>query len=733
MSIKWENGGGPLGHWIPSFNLFRGISQRNLRETEIRDISALITANLNLTAVNGSAILYQGWVELEFQVAPEAETLAAPFLIAKASLDLPLIGYNVIQHYINLDPKYATADSLLNATFPNADHNKLSTLINFVQTNSIDTDLCSVKTNKHDSVIPRESSAIISCRVNHGHLQKRTPVLFEPDELAPWPSGLIIPEALLALTPGNSNHIKVEVRNTSNHDITLKNRTSIGRLQLVQSVTPVEVKLNETPDDGPQPKANPETDTMPPFSAAREVESCHSSAIGIIPDHLRDISLEGLTPHQKEGALKLLIEQQDAFARDNSDVGSVPDLQLKINVKDASPVQKNYVAVPRPLYPEVKSYTEDLLSRQFIRKSSSSYSSPVVCVRRKDKTLRLCVDYRALNAKTIPDRHPIPRIQETLDSLGGCSWFSVLDQGKAYDQGYMSPDSQQMTAFITPWGLYELVRIPFGLNNAPACFQRFMETCIGDIRDTMCIPYLDDIIVFSATFEDHLQHLRKVLSKLKEHGVKLKPKKCKLFKQEVTLLGRIVSKQFYKLDASNIEPVLNLKKTRLQTVGDVRKLIGLLSYYRRYIRDFSRVAKPLYDLLCKRPENNRATKTNQMGEQSEHPQSRGQSPSNQKITWTEQHQLVLEKLIDCLVQPPVMAYPNFNRPYLLHTDASETGLGAVLYQEQDGLMQVIAYGSHTLTPAERNYHLHSGKLEFLALKWAICDHFRDYLYYALPN
>ena len=181
------------------------------------------------------------------------------------------------------------------------------------------------------------------------------------------------------------------------------------------------------------------------------MEACQSSAIGIIPDHLRDISLEGLTPHQKDDALKLLIEQQDAFARDNSDVGSVPDLQLKINVKDASPVQKNYVAVPQPLYPEVKSYIEDLLNRQFIRKSSSPYSSPVVCVRKKNKTLRLCVDYRALNAnKTIPDHHPIPRIQEALDSLGGCSWFSVLDQGKAYHQGYMSPDSQSMTAFITP-------------------------------------------------------------------------------------------------------------------------------------------------------------------------------------------------------------------------------------------------------------------------------------------
>ena len=190
----------------------------------------------------------------------------------------------------------------------------------------------------------------------------------------------------------------------------------------------------------------------------------------------------------------------------------------------------------------------------------------------------------------------------------------------------------------------------------------------------------------------------------------------------------MVSSEGYTLDMDSINPVLNLQNTTPKTVGDIRKLIGLLGYYRRYIKDFSRIAKPIYDFLTAPIESKSRIRNEKLNFKIKHLSN--QLPSNFNIRWTEEHQKALDQVVKLLTSPPIMAYPCFKDPFILHMDASEVGLGAVLYQKQNGILKGIAYGSRTLCPAEKNYHLHSGKLDFLALKWAICEQRRDYLYYA---
>ena len=316
-----------------------------------------------------------------------------------------------------------------------------------------------------------------------------------------------------------------------------------------------------------------------------------------------------------------------------------------------------------------------------------------------------------------------------MENLGGNRWFSVLDQGKAYHQGFVKEESRRYTAFITPWGLYEWVRIPFGLTNSPGCFQRYMEQCVDGLRDTICVPYLGDLIVFSPDFNTHLNHLKQVFERLWDHGIKLKPKKCALFKNEVNYLGHVVSEEGYSTDDSNVKVINALKDFEPKTVGDVRRVLGLLNYYRKYIKNFAQIAQPLFELTQKSQEDGSQDIRNGRTQKGQHAKQH-QVSSKQSVKWEVYHKRTLLHLLDCLAKPPILAYPDYELPFTLHTDASMAGLGAVLYQRQDSKMRVIAYASRTLTPTERNYNFHAGKLEFLALKWAVCEQFRDILYHA---
>ena len=334
----------------------------------------------------------------------------------------------------------------------------------------------------------------------------------------------------MELQRGSSSCIKIPVINQTNKDIDLAPHTLIGNLQLVRSVCSSCLASPSDKNTGHKATINA---TQAEVGNKPNQTSNPSSTKPWDPP----FEFPNLTQSQKEVVLQMLREESASFAKDETDIGSIPELEMKIRLTDNIPVQRTYQSIPRPLYQEVKVYLQDLMEREWIIKSDSPYASPVVCVRKKCGGLRLCVDFRELNKKTIPDRHPIPRIQDVLDGLGGKRWFSTLDQGKAYHQGYMSEESRHMTAFVTPWGLHEWVRIPFGLKNAPAAYQRCMETILDGLNYNICEVYLDDVIVYSTTFEEHVKNLQTVLQRMQEHGLKLKASKCHLFQSEVPLFG----------------------------------------------------------------------------------------------------------------------------------------------------------------------------------------------------
>lgn len=267
------------------------------------------------------------------------------------------------------------------------------------------------------------------------------------------------------------------------------------------------------------------------------------------------------------------------------------------------------------------------------------------------------------------------------------------------------------TAFSTPMGLFEANRMPFGLQNAPSTFQRLMTSCFGDLNFTHLLIYLDDIIIFSKSFNEHLERLQLAFDRLREHGLKLKPSKCQLVRKEVQYLGHLVSAEGIRTDPEKINKVKDWERPTNRM--EVLQFLGFSGYYRRYVKGYSNMAAPLYRLTSGDPrKKKRGTK---------------KSPGpDQPFLWTAECEEAFQSLKEKLISAPVLGYPDYSQPFLLQTDASGMGLGAVLVQIQDGMERVIAYASRGLSPPETRYPAH--KLEFLALKWAVTDKFHDHLY-----
>lgn len=362
------------------------------------------------------------------------------------------------------------------------------------------------------------------------------------------------------------------------------------------------------------------------------------------------------------------------------------------------PIKQRYYPVSPAKLISMNEEVDRMLELGVIRPSKSPWSNPVVMITKKDGTMRFCVDCRKLNSVTVRDSYPLPRIQNILDNLKGARYLTTIDLSSAFWQIRLVDDSCEKTAFVVPQrGLFEFVRMPFGLTNAASEMQRLTDKLINHEFDDHVFGYIDDLVLCSPTFEHHLNLLKKVFVRLKEAGLTVNIKKCNFCKDELRYLGYIVDNNGLRADPEKLNCIQNFQIPH--TAKLLRGFIGLCSYYRRFVKNFSTIVAPLTALI-------------------------GKKKGSDMIDCNDDAKKAFTDLKQALVSAPVMAYPDFSLPFILQCDASSVGIGSVLTQTINGNEHPVAYYSRILTKTERNYS--TTERELLAVLDSI-KHFRCYL------
>ena len=366
-----------------------------------------------------------------------------------------------------------------------------------------------------------------------------------------------------------------------------------------------------------------------------------------------------------------------------------------IDVGSHPPIKQRYYLVSPKVMQDIVTEVDKMLDHDIIEPSNSSWSSPIVMAKKADGTRRFCLDFRKLNQVTKKDAYPLPQMNGILDKLRSAKYISKIDLLKGFHQIPLENGSREKTAFTVPGrGLFQFKRMPFGLTNAPATFQRLLDKIIGSEMEPHAFAYLDDIIIVTKTFDEHLQWLSKVLNKIKVAGLEINRRKCEFCCSQVHYLGFLVNENGLQTDPDKIDPILKYPVPR--NIKDLRRFLGFASWYRRFIPNYATLATPLTKLLKK----------------------------TQSWIWHTEQQSAYEEIKLCLSNAPVLACPDFEIPFVLQTDASNTGLGAVLTQTVRDEEHVISYASRTLSEAKIKYS--TTEKECLAIVWAI-QKYRPYL------
>ena len=414
----------------------------------------------------------------------------------------------------------------------------------------------------------------------------------------------------------------------------------------------------------------------------------------------KKLRLDHLNSKEKEEILRICYNFSDLFYLDGDKFESTSAIQHKIPLTNDKPIYIKPYRLPECHKEEENKQVIEMERQGIVQKSNSPWNAPLLVVPKKmdasgTKKWRVVVDFRKLNDVTVGDAFPLPNITDILDQLGNSKYFTTLDLASGFHQVPIDPKDSSKTAFSTVYGHYEYLRMPFGLKGAPATFQRLMNSVLTGLQGIKCFVYIDDVVIYGNSLENHNSKLIEVLKRLRQNNLKLHPDKCEFLRKEVQYLGHVIGENGIKPDPNKISAVLEFPAPSCQK--DIKSFLGLAGYYRKFIRNFSDIISPISKLLRK----------------------------GREFIWNDEQQNSFETLKSKLTSAPVLQYPNFNNQFILTTDASGTALGAVLSQGEIGKDHPIAYASRTLNKAELNYA--TIEKELLAIVWSV-QHFRPYLY-----
>ena len=412
------------------------------------------------------------------------------------------------------------------------------------------------------------------------------------------------------------------------------------------------------------------------FRSISKNGTSHRGKGGVVLLHLVDLynqATEYRTEEEQEDIVKLLAKYSQAFSKHEPELGRTNLIEYTIDTCDSKAIKLLPRRVPMAFAGEEQKVVSEKYEQGIIHKSNSPWSSPLVLMVKENGKLRPCVDYRLLNGVTVKDAFILPRIQDCLDTVRGSTLFSIFDLTSGYHQIPVKREDVPKTAFVTKYGLFEFLAMPFGACNGPKTCQRLMELVLNGLQWQSCLIYLHDVIVFSDNFNDHMKRLETVLDRMSKAGLKLKPEKCQLSRKEVTFLGHVVSEKGVQPNRDNIAKLLAWPTPK--TVTEVRQDLGMGGYYRRFIKDFSILVRPLTDLTKK----------------------------SKAFTWTDECNKAFERLKLAFTSTEIMGFPKDEGEFYLDTDACNTAIGAVPGQFQDEQLRAITYGSRTLNKAERYY------------------------------